>query len=274
VTEGSNAFTPRSDDFFRGILENAQIGIGIVNIQTGEESCNRAIEEILGYSKEELRRVEQWDDLVHPDDRASGAKRYRELIEGRKDKDEWEQRFIRRDGRVIVANGRFTLIRDAEGKPKYVVALSEGVTVRKSAEAERINEVFELAGKVEDAIRKSHTKVEDQTKELTPLLGSQINAIESALLATSANQGRPLASKPADPAKVADTFAQLKELLEANDADASEVYKNVADLLRDRVESSQLEALGRAVNSFDFDAALKNLDEIAGAYRKQEKLAP
>lgn len=138
MTENTNASTPGSDDFFRWILENAQIGIGILNIQTGEHSCNRAVEEMLGYSKEELHRVEQWDDIVHPDERTSGAKRYRELIEGIKDRDEWEQRFIRRDGRVVVANGRFKLIRDAEGKPKYLVALNEDVTDRRVAEAERI----------------------------------------------------------------------------------------------------------------------------------------
>jgi PAS domain S-box-containing protein len=139
VTEGTNAFTPGSDDFFRWILDNAQIGIGILNIQAGEHWCNRGVEEMLGYSREELRRVEQWDDIVHPEERDSGAKRYQELIAGRKDKDEWEQRFIRRDGLVIVTNGRFKLIRDAEGTPKYVVALNEDVTDRRVAEAERIH---------------------------------------------------------------------------------------------------------------------------------------
>src|SRR5215469_10816793 len=122
------------EQLFRSVFDNAQIGIGILNIQTGEHFSNPAVHEILGYSQEELRRVEQWDAIVHPDERASGAKRYSELVQGRRDKDEWEQRFIRRDGRFVVTNGRFKLVRDEAGKPKFVVTLNEDVTERRLAE--------------------------------------------------------------------------------------------------------------------------------------------
>ena len=92
---------------------------------------------MLGYSEAELRRVEQWDKIVHPDERASGAKRYADLIEGKRDNDEWEQRFIRRDGQIVITKGRFKLIRDATGKPAYVVTLNEDITDRRLAEADR-----------------------------------------------------------------------------------------------------------------------------------------
>jgi PAS domain S-box-containing protein len=127
-----------TEKLFRCIFDNAQIGIGIFDIQTERNFSNRAVHEMLGYSQKELCRVGQWDEIVHPDERASGAKRYEDLTKGKRDTDEWEQRFIRRDGRVVRANGRFKLIRDARGKPKYVVALNEDVTERRLAEAERI----------------------------------------------------------------------------------------------------------------------------------------
>jgi PAS domain S-box-containing protein len=126
-----------SEQLFRSIFENAQIGIGIFNIQTGEHLTNRATHEILGYSQKELSRTEQWDGIVHADDRAAGAVRFRELIEGRRDKDRWEQRFIRRDGHFVIANSAHKLIRDATGRPKFVVSLNEDVTDRRLAEAER-----------------------------------------------------------------------------------------------------------------------------------------
>src|SRR5215469_1942399 len=137
VSEDTDKFAQGSAEFFRWIFENSQIGIGILNIQTGEHFSNPAIREMLGYSQEELRRVGQWDDIVHPEERDSGAKRYAELIQGNRDTDEWEQRFIRRDGRVVTSNGRFKLIRDAAGKPSYVLTLNEDVTERRLAEAER-----------------------------------------------------------------------------------------------------------------------------------------
>src|SRR5215467_8277241 len=127
-----------NEQLFRSIFENAQIGIGIFNIRTGEHFTNRATHEILGYSEKELSRTEQWDEIVHADDRATGAKRFSELIQGKRDNDEWEQRFVRRDGRLVIANGKCKVIRDTAGKPKFVVTLNEDVTDRRLAEAERI----------------------------------------------------------------------------------------------------------------------------------------
>src|SRR5262252_4602561 len=127
-----------NEQLFRSIFENAQIGIGIFNIHTGEHFTNRATHEILGYSEKELSRTEQWDEIVHADDRATGAKRFSELIQGKRDNDEWEQRFVRRDGRLVIANGKCKVIRDTAGKPKFVVTLNEDVTDRRLAEAERI----------------------------------------------------------------------------------------------------------------------------------------
>src|SRR6516225_297455 len=127
-----------SEQLFRSIFENAQIGIGIFNIHTGEHFTNRATHEIFGYSPKELSRTEQWDEIVHADDRASGAQRFSELIQGKRDNDEWEQRLVRRDDRLVIANGKCKLIRDTAGKPKFVVTLNEDVTDRRLAEAEKV----------------------------------------------------------------------------------------------------------------------------------------
>ena len=137
MRDGVNQVVERSDEFFRSIFESAQIGIGIYNIQSGEHFSNRALHEMLGYSQAELSRLEQWDSIIHPEERASGSERYAEVLHGRRDKDEWEQRFIRRDGRVVFAKGRFTLLRDAAGRPQYVVTLNEDITERRRAEEER-----------------------------------------------------------------------------------------------------------------------------------------
>jgi len=127
-----------SEQLFRTLFENAQVGVGIYNIQTGEHITNKSMHEILGYSQEELRQIEQWDRIIHPDERESGAKRYSELIEGKHDEDEWEQRFVQRDGQIVIANGRFRLVRDPTGKPKYIFSFSEDITRRKQAETELV----------------------------------------------------------------------------------------------------------------------------------------
>jgi PAS domain S-box-containing protein len=124
-----------SEEFFRSIFENVQVGIGIYDVQAGTRFTNPAMHEILGYTEAELSRTEQWDEIVHPADRAQGARRFGDLVEGRRDKDVWEQRIIRRDGCAVIIKSESKLIRDAAGKPKYVITLNEDVTDRRHAEA-------------------------------------------------------------------------------------------------------------------------------------------
>ncbi len=126
-----------SEQFFRSIFENAQIGISFFNIDGSTVFSNRALHEMLGYTAEELSHFEKWDEVIHPDERAFGAERYADLVQGKHDNDEWEQRFVRRDGSMVVANGRFSLIRDAAGKPQYVASFTEDITESKRAQEER-----------------------------------------------------------------------------------------------------------------------------------------
>ena len=123
-----------SERLFRSIFENAQIGISVFNVPAGTFHTNEALHKMLGCAHEDLSSIEKWDLIVHQDERATGAKRYAELFQGQRDEDEYTQRFIRRDGRIVTASGRFTLIRDAEGKPQHVIALHEDISERKRAD--------------------------------------------------------------------------------------------------------------------------------------------
>jgi two-component system sensor histidine kinase/response regulator len=123
-----------NEELFRSIFENAQIGISVFSIDRQEHYSNRAMSAMLGYSEEELSRLEKWDEITHPDDRVACAERYAALLLGKREKDAYEQRFIARDGNIVFANGRFTLLRDVEGNPEYVVALTEDITDRIAAE--------------------------------------------------------------------------------------------------------------------------------------------
>src|SRR5215472_13038739 len=138
-----------SEQLFRSIFENAQIGIGVFKISSQEHVSNRALHEMLGYSAAELSGTERWDSIVPAEERAPCARRYAELVQGKKENDEYEQHYVRRDGRVLLGNSRFRLLRDSGGKAKYVVALTEDITERRRAEAElvRAKELAEAATK-------------------------------------------------------------------------------------------------------------------------------
>jgi two-component system sensor histidine kinase/response regulator len=138
-----------SEQLFRSIFENAQIGINFFRIDRQELSPNRAMQEMLGYTEKELGRLETWDKITHPDESASHARRYAELVKGTREKDEWEQRLVCRDGRIVVTSVRFSLLRDTAGRPQYLAALQEDITERKRLEAELVTakDVAEAATK-------------------------------------------------------------------------------------------------------------------------------
>jgi two-component system sensor histidine kinase/response regulator len=138
-----------SEQLFRSIFENAQIGISFYNIRTQAISPNRALQEMLGYTEKDLGQLAKWDEISHPDERASGAEGYAELVQGKREKNQWEQRLVRKDGRIATTSVRFSLLRDAEGKPQYVAALQEDITERKRLEAELVaaKEIAEAATK-------------------------------------------------------------------------------------------------------------------------------
>ena len=136
-----------SEQLFRSIFEDAQIGISFFDINEQVISPNRALQEMLGYSEKELSHLEKWDEISHPEDRTACARRYAELVQGKCDKDHWEQRLVRKDGRIVTTSVRFSLLRDAAGGPRYVAALQEDITERKRLEADLVTakEVAEAA---------------------------------------------------------------------------------------------------------------------------------
>jgi two-component system, sensor histidine kinase and response regulator len=138
-----------SEQLFRSIFENAQSGISFFNINEQVISPNRALQEMLGYSEKELGHLESWDKISHPDERAACAQRYAELVQGKCDKNQWEQRLVRKDGTIATTSVRFSLLRDAAGRPQYVAALQEDITERKRLEAALVTskEVAEAATK-------------------------------------------------------------------------------------------------------------------------------
>jgi two-component system sensor histidine kinase/response regulator len=137
------------EKLFRSIFENAQIGISFFKIDSQEIFPNRALQEMLGYTEKALSRLEKWDEITHPGERDSSAERYGELVQGKREKNEWEQRLVHKDGRIVVTSVRFSLLRDTEGRPQYVAALQEDITERKRLEAEIVaaKEVAEAATK-------------------------------------------------------------------------------------------------------------------------------
>src|SRR6516225_5464120 len=124
----------RSDERFRKIFENAATGIAISDWQGHFQQCNPAYTALLGYSDQELHRI-NFASLVHPEDRQANLADLRRLQAGEVPSFEIENRYVHRDGQPIWVHKFVSVLPDKTGKPAYHLALVTDITERKRAGA-------------------------------------------------------------------------------------------------------------------------------------------
>jgi PAS domain S-box-containing protein len=126
-----------SEQRFRAVFEGAALGIAIAELADGQiVAINPAYEKMLGCSTEDLKTMESFNNLTHPDDRGQDKELIARLAAGEEDYVTVEKRYLPSDGRVVVTNIGVSLLRDSEGKPQFVMAMAMDITERKRAEAE------------------------------------------------------------------------------------------------------------------------------------------
>ncbi len=119
----------------RAILDNASIGIGVLNPQGRYIEANRTWLRMIGYSAEELRGLPV-SEITFPDDRAATDENLTALLEGRIRQYHMEKRYLRRDGSHFWAALSVTAIPSENQRPEAVVGIIEDITHRKTVEAE------------------------------------------------------------------------------------------------------------------------------------------
>jgi PAS domain S-box-containing protein len=120
---------------FQKIFEEAAIGMSLIDINGCLMETNPALQQMLGYSKEELDQ-KVFLDLYHPDDVAVAENLFRELTEGKRDSYRLDKRFLRKDGRLLWGQVTVSLVRAAGGEPQFALSMVEDITNRKKTETE------------------------------------------------------------------------------------------------------------------------------------------
>jgi PAS domain S-box-containing protein len=122
-----------SEELLRTIFEGAAFGISLTDLKGRWITCNHALQEMFGYSEEELRgRV--FTELTHPEDIEPNLKLHLQLVKGELQSYQMEKRYIHKDGRILWGFLKTSLIRDDTGKPRYYIAMVEDITERKRSE--------------------------------------------------------------------------------------------------------------------------------------------
>jgi PAS domain S-box-containing protein len=132
-----------SEERWRSVFENSAIGIVLADPSGKFIEANRAFQELVGYTSEELKTL-TYVDITHTEDILRGAEVIEQLVSGSKREVQLEKRYRHKGGEYIWVRATGTVIRDSDGSPRYLLGLVEDVTDRKSAEQELDASVSQL----------------------------------------------------------------------------------------------------------------------------------
>jgi PAS domain S-box-containing protein len=139
-----------SEALYRQTFELATAGIAHIDLSGRFMSVNRRLCEILGYTEKELigRAVKE---VSHPEDRDLADSQRMRVRSGERASVRFEKRYIKKSGQIVWVDLAVALGRDADGHPRYEIALFDDITARKAAEA---------------ALREAHEELKRSNAEL------------------------------------------------------------------------------------------------------------
>ncbi len=127
----------KSEDLFRAIFDSNTIGIVVATVTGPTDGAvlisNRAFQELVGYSNEELA-CRNYKDYTHPDDVAAEEALIEALTTQTRASYQIEKRYLHKGGQVVWGRMHGIALRDREGRVTGGVCVIEDITRRKQAE--------------------------------------------------------------------------------------------------------------------------------------------
>ncbi len=142
-----------SEEKYRTLVETSRDIIFTVDLEGKFLFANQAFENILGYSRDEIKQISGFE-LVHPEDLEATQKRFAGLRQGKR-QDNMEYRYRTKDGSYINILTNAAPIFDAQGNLVAALGIARDVTKRKRLE-EELREAYDTLEK----------RVADRTAEL------------------------------------------------------------------------------------------------------------
>ncbi len=112
-------------------MDNSPVGISLSTSNfDGLILANKTLTHLLGYTQEEISKVNPYD-LTHPDDREWSLDYLKRLKKGEINQYAIEKRYIKKNGDIIWAKTSAKAVEDNKSKIKYQVATVEDITKEK-----------------------------------------------------------------------------------------------------------------------------------------------
>lgn len=123
----------RNEECFLAAFKYASVGFAIGTLEGRFLQVNPALCALTGYTADELLRMD-YRAITHPGDLADNLARGQQLLAGAIPGFVIAKRYIRKDGTLMWGKTGVSLMRDRDGKPTHVVAVTQDVTDLKRAE--------------------------------------------------------------------------------------------------------------------------------------------
>jgi len=172
-----------SEERARLALEAGQMGTWWFNPVKRSGGWSKHAADLLGLSDTKTSAPEEWQRVVHPDDRAVVGRAIENAMRGGGDY-EAEFRVLHEGGRERWINSRGRVFFNAESKPVRVVGIVQDITIRKQAEAQQRLLLDELNHRVKNTLATVQS-IASQTLRSTTEPKKFREAFESRLLALS-----------------------------------------------------------------------------------------
>jgi PAS domain S-box-containing protein len=166
----------RGATLLEAIFDRAPIGISITDAEGRFVRVNDRFQAMLGYTEGELYGMTGWD-VVHEDDLETNRQLRDELWSGKRESFSWERRYVRKSGEILWVQNTVSLLREAEGTPRYAMALVEDITLRRLANAA----IHATAGKLQALTHRLVDVQEAERRDLARELHDRVGQTLTAL---------------------------------------------------------------------------------------------
>jgi two-component system sensor histidine kinase/response regulator len=122
-----------SEARFRSTFDQSPVGSVMTGLDLHLIRCNAAFCHFLGYSENELigRPI---SEITLPEDLDLGQIELKEVLEGKRETNRFQKRYIRKDGQIVWGEISICVVRDADNNPIHYLPIIQDITLRKLAE--------------------------------------------------------------------------------------------------------------------------------------------
>src|SRR5574341_473949 len=150
---------------FQALYDNVAVGASVMTLERRLIAINSTAERIIGFNLDELQNVDP-RTLAVPEDRAIDIELFQELVEGKRNSYVIERRYRHKSGRIFWARINYSLVRDLEGKPDYLIGIIEDIDDQKRAAEKLAAQEVEYRRMLEQSVEERTHKLEEANQRL------------------------------------------------------------------------------------------------------------